>query len=84
MRAARLHAASWNDGRNETWAFTEIDRSVSIGFLTSGGTWKRPQDHFGIATVVSGLSSHHRNYLAAGGLGFIIGDGALNYGNEWL
>ena len=76
--------ASWNDGRNETWAFTEIDRSVSIGFLTSGDTWKRPQDHFGIATVISGLSTHHRNYLAAAGLGFIIGDGALNYGNEWV
>ena len=64
--------------------FTEIDRSVSIGFLTSGDTWKRPQDHFGIATVISGLSTHHSNYLAAGGLGFIIGDGALNYGNEWV
>ena len=76
--------ASWNDGRNETWAFTEIDQSVSVGFLTSGNSWKRQQDQLGIATVVSGLSSYHRNYLAAGGLGFIIGDGALHYGNEWV
>ena len=75
--------ASWNDGRNETWAFTEIDRSVSLGMLASGNSWKRPQDKLGLATVVSGISSHHRDYLAAGGLGFIIGDGALNYSNEW-
>lgn len=24
--------ASWNDGKNETWAFTEIDRSFAFGF----------------------------------------------------
>ena len=76
--------ASWNDGKNETWAFTEIDRSLSVGLLSYGHSWKRPQDRIGIATVISGLSTHHRNYLAAGGLGFIIGDGALNYGNEWV
>jgi high affinity Mn2+ porin len=75
---------SWNDGKNETWAFTEIDRSFSIGILTAGDSWKRPQDHFGLATVISGLSPHHREYLAEGGLGFILGDGALKYGKEWV
>jgi len=32
--------------------------------------------------VVNGLSGDHREYLALGGLGFILGDGGLNYGLE--
>lgn len=75
--------ASWNDGRNETWAFTEIDRSASLGLLFDGSLWKRADDTFGIGSVINGLSSYHRDYLAAGGYGFIIGDGQLNYGREW-
>jgi high affinity Mn2+ porin len=35
-----------------------------------------------LAGVVNGLSPEHRRYLAAGGYGFIIGDGRLNYGPE--
>lgn len=76
--------ASWNDGKNETWAFTEIDRSASAGLSFKGERWKRNDDTFGIGTVMSGLSVDHRNYLARGGYGFIIGDGALNYGAEWV
>jgi high affinity Mn2+ porin len=76
--------ASWNDGKNETWAFTQIDQSASIGLVLDGLRWKRDSDVLGIASVVSGISEDHRNYLAAGGLGFIIGDGRLNYGREWV
>jgi high affinity Mn2+ porin len=76
--------ASWNDGANESWAFTEIDRSLAAGLVQSGARWRRPDDEAGIGAVVSGLSSSHRRYLAAGGLGFILGDGALNYGPEIL
>jgi high affinity Mn2+ porin len=76
--------ASWNDGHNETWAFTEIDQSASIGLLWDGSLWKRSNDLLGVATVVNGLSTYHRNYLDAGGYGFIIGDGQLNYGKEWI
>lgn len=36
----------------------------------------------GIALVANGISRDHRDYLAAGGDGFIIGDGKLNYGKE--
>ncbi|MBK7650478.1 MAG: carbohydrate porin [Flammeovirgaceae bacterium] len=72
--------ASWNDGHNETWVFTEIDRSASIGLYIDGANWKRQNDQCGIGTVINGLSSYHRDYLAAGGYGFIIGDGQLNYG----
>lgn len=76
--------ASFNDGQNETWAFTEIDRSVAAGAVQSGGRWGREQDEAGVALVVSGLSARHREYLAGGGYGFLIGDGALTYGAEVL
>ena len=75
---------SWNDGKNETFVYTEIDRSLSFGLSTKGNKWKRPNDNFGIACVVSGLSSEHRAYLQAGGKGFQLGDGNLNYGLEQL
>lgn len=76
--------ASYNDGKNETWAFTEIDRSIAAGVVQSGSRWRRPDDEAGLAAVVSGLSDPHRRYLAAGGYGFIIGDGALRYAPEIL
>jgi len=72
----------WNDGHSETWAFTEIDRTVSFGLSLKGAVWNRPEDTFGVAAVGSRLSSPHRQYLAAGGLGFILGDGRLNYSSE--
>jgi high affinity Mn2+ porin len=72
----------WNDGINETWAFTEIDRTVSLGASLNGSRWNRTEDNAGIAVVLNGLSKDHKNYLAEGGSGFILGDGALNYGIE--
>lgn len=76
--------ASWNDGNNETWVFTEIDRSLSGGVVVNGKQWKRENDNLGIAYVVSGISQPHRDYLNAGGKGFMLGDGHLNYGCEQL
>jgi len=76
--------AGWSDGRNETWAFTEIDRTVSLGFSFNGLLWRRDNDVAAIAGVMNGLSGDHRRYLAAGGYGFIIGDGALNYAPETI
>jgi high affinity Mn2+ porin len=75
---------SWNDGHNESWAFTEIDRSLALGATQNGKPWRRPRDVVGAAVVVNGLSSLHERYLAGGGYGFIIGDGALNYGPELI
>ncbi|MGD1148094.1 MAG: carbohydrate porin [Thermoanaerobaculaceae bacterium] len=72
----------WNDGRTETWMFTEVDATASAGIQVAGRLWGRADDTAGIAFVSNGLSPEHRDYLAAGGYGFIIGDGALNYGRE--
>ena len=76
--------ASWNDGKNETWEFTEIDRSASFGISSTGNMWNRQNDNLGLAYVISGLSAPHRNYLNAGGMGFELGDGNLNYALEQL
>lgn len=74
---------SWNDGKNETWAYTEIDRSANIGLV-----WNKDQsdenDAIGLGFVLNGLSVPHRDYLSAGGYGFIIGDGRLNYAPEFI
>lgn len=74
----------WNDGRTESWAFTEVDRTVSAGLQADGSLWGRSNDTAGVACVSNGLAPDHRDYLAAGGLGFIIGDGALDYGREGI
>lgn len=76
--------ASWNDGHTETWYFTEIDRSVSFGATLKGASWGRKDDELALAFVGNGLSPDHRDYLAAGGYGFIIGDGKLNYSPELI
>ena len=76
---------SWNDGHNETWAFTEIDHSVAIGFQGSGFRQsKKDADIWGIAFLGNGLSPDHRNFLKRGGLGFMLGDGRLNYAPELI
>ena len=74
--------AGWNDGHTQTWAFTEIDRSISLGLSANGAKWNRTNDTAGLAVVASGLSKDHKNYLAAGGYGFMLGDGRLNYTAE--
>ncbi len=74
--------AGWNDGKHASWAFTEIDQTAHAGFSFSGSRWKRDDDVVGIAAVVNGISADHRAFLKAGGNGFILGDGTLNYGHE--
>jgi high affinity Mn2+ porin len=70
------------DGHAETWAFTEVERTVSVGMLLKGKRWDRPRDEVGLAVVANGIGPQHRAYLAAGGLGFELGDGKLNYEPE--
>jgi high affinity Mn2+ porin len=72
----------WNDGHNESFAYTEVDRTVSFGGDLAGEIWHRKHDKIGAAFVSNGISPQHAQYLALGGLGFILGDGALTYGRE--
>ena len=73
---------AWNDGATESFAYTEADRALSVGAQLSGVHWRRAQDRIGVALGLDGLSALHRAYLAAGGCGFMLCDGALDYGRE--
>lgn len=74
--------AGWNDGRTESFAYTEVDQTVAAGIGVNGAWWYRAQDRAGVAFVTNGVKKDHQNYLNAGGLGFLLGDGRLNYGRE--
>ncbi|HVY49658.1 MAG TPA: carbohydrate porin [Minicystis sp.] len=76
--------AGWNDGHTESFAYTEVDDTLALGGDVRGLAWKRPNDKIGIAFVTNGISALHRRYLALGGQGFLLGDGALDYGRETL
>jgi high affinity Mn2+ porin len=77
--------ASLAQGNVEEDAFTDINQSLSAGFSLTGGRWDRPEDTFGLAGAVNRMSHNGKLYLAAGGLGGIIGDGALpNAGPEQI
>jgi high affinity Mn2+ porin len=72
----------WNEGQHESYAYTEVDETVSVGGDLAGTRWGRPVDKIGVAFVSNGISKYHSTYLKLGGLGFILGDGNLNYRRE--
>src|SRR5229473_7419866 len=72
----------WNEGRHESFAYTEVDATTLLGLGASGKRWNRKYDRAGLAFVTHGISRDHQQYLALGGLGFLLGDGRLNYGRE--
>jgi high affinity Mn2+ porin len=72
----------WSDGHNESWAYTEDDRELELGGFSMGAPWHRKNDRAGIAFVANGITAAHQQYLALGGLGFLLGDGGLTYGPE--
>jgi high affinity Mn2+ porin len=74
---------STSDGSKEAYEFTEINWSTVVGLSLKGARWGRPQDSVGLALVANGLSKAGQRYLAAGGMGILIGDGRLtDYGAE--
>ena len=72
----------WDDGHNESFAYTEDDRTAEAGVLTEGSLWHRRYDRAGAAFVTNGIVASHQQYLALGGFGFLLGDGALSYSSE--
>lgn len=73
----------WNDGHNEAWMYSDVNHSGSFGVSVKGDRWRHSNDTVGAAGVLSGISSVNRQYLEAGGLGILDGDGNLNYGREF-
>jgi hypothetical protein len=74
----------WNDGATESFAFTEAETTIAIGFDVAGRPWRRPVDRVGVAFISNGLGDDHREYLRLGGKGFLLGDGTLTYGRETI
>ncbi len=69
--------AGFADGRDETYEFADIDRTAALGLSLNGAPWRRKADTVGLAFVMNGISGSFQRYLAAGGLGVLIGDGRL-------
>jgi hypothetical protein len=72
----------WNEGKHESFAYTEVNNTIALGADLKGERWHRQQDKLGGAFVTNGISGDHRLYLALGGKGFLLGDGGLTYGRE--
>jgi high affinity Mn2+ porin len=68
----------WNEGHHESFVYTEANSTIA------GGADVRYLRRFktGFAAATDGISADHKAYLAAGGLGFLLGDGRLRYGRE--
>lgn len=75
---------SINDGRSESMGYTQADHAFNVGFSKSMSRFKRPNDNFGLAFSANGLSKGHRDYLNAGGSGFMLVGGPINYGMEMV
>src|SRR5215470_8310714 len=71
--------AGWNDGQNESFAYTEVDDTLELG-----SDWRGGIHQVALVGVSNGLSGPHREYLRLGGKGFLLGDGTLSYGREWI
>ncbi|HEY1983179.1 MAG TPA: carbohydrate porin [Xanthobacteraceae bacterium] len=69
--------AGWADGDIEPYSYTDIDRTAAAGLSLKGKQWGRPDDTFGLAGIVNGISKIHQQFLNDGGLGILIGDGKL-------
>jgi hypothetical protein len=72
----------WNEGQHESFAYTEVDQTVEFGGDFAGQRWKRASDKLGLAFVSNAIKRDHQAYLKLGGLGFLLGDGNLNYARE--
>jgi high affinity Mn2+ porin len=82
-RTARVFGRyGWDDGKTESFAYTEVDRALELGADLRGHAWRRRNDKVGVVFSLNAIIGDHARYLALGGLGFLLGDGALTYGRE--
>jgi hypothetical protein len=72
----------WNEGQHESFAYTEVDQTIAVGGDFAGRQWRRPNDKIGLTFVSNAIKRDHQAYLKMGGLGFLLGDGNLDYARE--
>ena len=71
----------WNEDQHESFAYTEVGQTIRSA-ATTRARLDRANDKVGVAYVSNAIKRDHQNYLHYGGLGFLLGDGGLNYGRE--
>jgi high affinity Mn2+ porin len=64
-------------GNVEPYEFSDIDRTLATGLSLQGVRWNRADDSVGLAAILNGISASREQYLNAGGLGILVGDGKL-------
>jgi high affinity Mn2+ porin len=64
-------------GNVEAYEFTDLDRTLAAGLSLQGTPWRRASDTIGLALIHNAISAARENYLNAGGLGILVGDGRL-------
>lgn len=74
---------SWNNDQTETETL-DMGQSFSAGARLHGALWGRPDDTFGAAWAISGISNAEIRYLQLGGYTAFIGDGFLQYRAEQI
>jgi len=72
----------WNEGQHESFAYTEVDQTFELGGDLAGNRWGRANDKIGLVGISNAIKRDHQQYLALGGQGFLLGDGALSYARE--
>jgi high affinity Mn2+ porin len=72
----------WSEGAHESFCYTEVDQTIEFGGDLGGKQWGRGNDKVGLAVVTNAIKRDHQAYLKLGGLGFLLGDGKLNYARE--
>jgi len=72
----------WNDNSTESYAYSEVGQTFEMAADYAFTRWHRPNDKVGAALVSNAIKRDNQNYLRDGGLGFLLGDGKLNYARE--
>ena len=72
----------YSDGRTEVYAYNPADRSLSLGAVAKGSSWRRPFDVAGIGGGLAWISRAHADYLDLGGVDGFVGDGHLRQAAE--
>ena len=75
---------SKNGGNEEAFEFTDVNQSTTAGLSFKGSLWNRPDDVIGVQGMINQISNQAQQYFALGGLGILIGDGALSYRPETI
>ena len=65
------------NGNIEPYEFSDVDRTIAAGATIKGSSWGRADDLVGVAGVINGITRIHQEFLNAGGLGILVGDGKL-------